>query len=380
MILLEGQGKDLFASMDIHIPPGATARTAEDAAFVVHKVGLPAVIKAHIASGGRGKAGLVKMARDGDEAGRFAAEMLGREHRGHRVSELLVELHLDIKTEFYMSVVMNRREGTPVFMFSDTGGINIEEIAERSPEKLLKWSVGNISSLCEFHVRDKLLDFGFRGDLLNKLGSVGFKLCRAFVAYDLLLIEINPLVITNWGDVVAADSKVEMDDNALYRHPEYKEKYVNSLTEEEKLWRGIGVTYVKLDGDIGIVASGAGLAMNTMDILRDSGMSAANFLETGGGITSDLIQGSIEELLLDSRVRGIVINLYGGVNSMLEAAKGIVCAVESNVRNIPIVAKILGNQQEQAWELAQSSGITITKSPHTEEAVNVLAGMLGGNQ
>ena len=376
MIIPEYRGKEIFKNADIAIPAGGVVQSSEEAVGVARDIGTPVVVKAQITAGGRGKAGFVKGAQSAEEAGVFASEMLGRTHKGLLIEELLVEESLDIKKEMYLSLFLHSRSGCAVLMFCADGGVEIEQIARETPEKLLKWSIPDLSCLREFHVRDQLRGMGLRGTMLSKVTDVAFRLCRTFLTSDLMLAEINPLVLLGDDRVIAADSKVEVDSNALYRHP-----YLNFSDRDlsdpvEKRGREIGVTYIGLEGDIGIVASGAGLAMNTMDILQDRGLSAANFLETGGGITAALIENAINLLLNEDRVRGVIVNLYGGVNPMLAAANGIIAAQKTNIKNIPLVVKILGNQQEEAWALVESCNIPMIKSPHTEEAVDRLVGML----
>ena len=376
MIIPEYRGKEIFKNAGIAIPAGGVVQSSEEAVGVARDIGTPVVVKAQITAGGRGKAGFVKGAQSAEEAGVFASEMLGRTHKGLLIEELLVEESLDIKKEMYLSLLLHSRSGCAVLMFCADGGVEIEQIARETPEKLLKWSIPDLSRLREFHVRDQLLGMGLRGAMLSKVTDVAFRLCRTFLTSDLMLAEINPLVLLGDGRVIAADSKVEVDSNALYRHPSFNFADRDLSDPVEKRGREIGVTYIGLEGDIGIVASGAGLAMNTMDILQDRGLSAANFLETGGGITAALIENAINLLLNEDRVRGVIINLYGGVNPMLEAAKGIVAAQKTNTKNIPLVVKILGNQQEEAWALVESCHIPMIKSPHTEEAVDRLVRML----
>ncbi len=379
MIFREFDGKELFAKAGMTVPKGGVARSAGEAGAVAEGLGFPVVVKAHVAAGGRGKAGFVARAETRGEVEKFVGEMLGRTHKGLLVEELLIEESLDIEREAYIGVALDGSSGCALFMYSGEGGVEIEQVARETPEKLLKWQIPNLATLREFHIRDALLAMGLRGDALNKIASAGFKLCRAFAEKDLMLAEVNPLALLGDGRVVAADAKVEMDDNALYRQPAYKGLGGTVEADAERRGREIGITYIELDGDIGVVASGAGLAMNTMDILKDRGLSAANFLETGGGITAALIEGSILLLFENPRVRGVVVNLYGGVNSMLEAAKGVVAAGEKNERGLPFAVKILGNQQEEAWsaiEAARFPFVRMVKTPHTEEAVGLLLEML----
>jgi len=271
-----------------------------------------------------------------------------------------------------MSLILNTGSGAISFIFSAVGGMDIEEIAEKNPDSLLQWDIDDISSVREYEMRNFLRKAGLRGQILAEVSSVAEKLCRCFKAKDLILAEINPLVVTKNGDVVAADAKVEIDDNALFRHSEFASFPVEIANVYEERAGEIGISYVQMEGDVGIIASGAGLAMNSMDVLESRGRRAANFLETGGGITAKLISDSVKLLLSNPSVKGILVNLYGGVNPMVEAAKGVIDGLKENVRRIPVVVKLLGNQQEAAWSILEEAGIPTVKTVSTESAVDLL--------
>lgn len=379
MKLLEYQGKALFSGHGIVVPWGKVAKTPEEAERVFEELRMPVVVKAQVATGGRGKAGGVKLASSSKEVKGAASAILGMKIKGNVVRSLLVEEALDLDKEMYLSFTVDSSNSNVLFMFSPEGGMDIEELAREKPDRLLRWHIEDVGSTKEYELRNRIRKLGLRGKELVELSSLAFRACQCFYKNDLLLLEINPLCRLKDGRFVAADAKVEVDDNALFRHEELKavEEVIEDPFEREA--REIGVTYVNVGGNVGVIASGAGLAMNTMDILFDEGLKPANFLETGGGITQELIFRSLKLLFKDDNVKGIIVNLYGGVNPMVEAAKGVVEGVKANAKGIPIVVKLLGNQQEEAWAILEAAGVPVVKSVHTEEAVLKLKEAMGVN-
>ena len=374
--MVEYQGKEIFRSHGIPVPAGRVAGTPEEAFEAAGALGGRVVVKAQVTAGGRGKAGFVRLAEDPEGARDAAEAMLGKIHGGLPVEEVLVEERAAISREMYLGVLLHNRSGRAILMFCEQGGVDIEQVARETPEKLVKWTVPHIAEVREYQVRNELRKAGLRGDLLARVSSAGFRLCRAFSENDLTLAEINPLAVLENGEILAADSKVEMDNNALFRHPAFGSAKKDLTDPFEREAHDIGVTYVQMDGEIGIIASGAGLAMNTMDILSARGHAPANFLETGGGITAALIENAMGLLEKNPRVRGLIVNLYGGINPMIEAAKGIAAAREGSLKKLPVVVKLLGNHQEEAWSILESKGIPVVKNVHTEQAVDQLLQML----
>lgn len=372
MNLLEYQGKALFSEAGIPIPLGEVVNSVEEAQRVFKKFSSGVVVKAQVHAGGRGKAGGVKLAYSEANVSEYAGAMFGMNIKGHLVQKLLIEEILEIEKEYYMSFIINGGCGTVSLMFSTAGGMDIEDIAEKNPDYLFQCDIDDISLLREYEIRNFLRKASVKGKVLADVASVGFKLCQCFRKKDLILAEINPLVVTKNGDVIAADAKVEVDDNSLYRQIEFEALPMEITDVYELHARDIGISYVQMTGDIGIIASGAGLAMNSMDILESRGEKAANFLETGGGITAKLISDSVRLLLCNPSVKGILVNLYGGVNPMLEAAKGVIDGLNNNKENIPVVVKLLGNQQEAAWSILEEAGIPTVKTVSTERAVDLL--------
>ena len=378
MNLLEYQGKALFASGGIAIPSGRVVKSAEEAVSVSREFSRGVAVKAQVHAGGRGKAGGIRCVRGRDDVAKAARDILGMTIHGCPVKELLVEERLDIERETYASLLLNNRGGCVTLMFSPAGGMDIEEIAHSTPESLIRWDIDDISSVHEYEIRNVLRKSGFQGKILMDIASSVLKLCMCFKKNDLILAEINPLVIAKNGKIIAADAKIEVDDNALFRHAEFDAMPEEIHDPYERQAKAIGISYVQMEGNIGIIASGAGLAMNTMDILESRGHKAANFLETGGGITAQLISESLVLLLSNPSVEGILANLYGGVNPMVEAAKGVIDGIVENTGNIPVVVKLLGNQQEDAWKILEAAHIPIVKTVHTEKAVDLLLEKMEG--
>lgn len=377
MRLLEYQGKEFLRSLGIDVPKGSVVETPEEAFDAARDIGGKVVLKAQVPVGGRGKAGGIRLANDPEEAKGIASELLGKDIKGFKVRKLLVEEALEIEKETYMGVTIDPQKGKRVFMFCDSGGMDIEEIVRLYPDKLLRIDKYPSEPLREYEVRIALRERGFGGELLVKLSRVAYILFKAFAESDLLILEVNPLCLLKDGRLVSADAKVEVDDNALFRQKRFLqlESYA-SEDELEKEAREIGVTYVGLDGDIGLISSGAGLGMCTVDLMADEGLKPANFLETGGGITAKLLRDSIRLLLKRGNLKAIVINLYGGVNSLIEAANGIKEAKESFAKDIPIVVKAIGNQEKEAWEILRSAGVHLLYTFHTEKLIGLLKDVL----
>ncbi len=380
MNLLEYQGKKLFKESGIDVPNGEVVRSEEEAQKVFKKFPAGSAVKAQVHAGGRGKIGGVRLSRNEQELTVAVKTILGMEIKGQVVKEILLEEIIKIEKEFYMSFLVNSRNGNISFIFSTDGGMDIEEIAVKKPEKLFQWQISDISSVREYEIRNFLRNTGLYGNLLVETASVAYKLCCCFQKNDLILAEINPLVVTDNGNLMAADAKIEVDDNALYRHSEIQSLQQEAEDVFERQAKAIGISYVQMTGDVGIIASGAGLAMNSMDVLQSRGKKAANFLETGGGITADLIADSVELLLSNPSVNGILVNLYGGVNPMVEAAKGVIRGISNNMKNVAVVVKLLGNQQEAAWSILEEAGITIVKTVSTEKAVDLLLEKMEGRK
>ena len=370
MKLLEYQGKKLFADSGIAIPAGEVADTPEQAARIARTIGSEAVLKAQVPVGGRGKAGGIKIV-SGSTVTAEAATILGMKIKEHRVEKLLVEEKLSAEQEIYLGVIVDTDTGSIVVLFSPKGGVDIEEVAEKEPDQVFRLTVDPFLIPPRYRLRRFIRQGGYQGKLLEELTSVTEKLLKLALNSDLLVAEINPLMVLAGGRILAGDSKVEIDDNALFRQ-QFEKHFWEEQDPLEQEAREIGVTYVKLDGSIGVIASGAGLAMTTMDLLKEAGYEPANFLETGGGITEELLYNAFHLVCKNEKVNSVIINLYGGVNPIEKGARGVVRALREMDNPPVVVAKALGNKQEECWEVFREGGVSVVTAVETEAAVQEL--------
>lgn len=372
MRIHEYEAKNLFKQSKIPVPRGNVATSPEDARRVAGQIGLPVTIKAQVLIGGRGRAGGIKFSEDLGEVEELTRKVLGMKIEGYEADSVLVEEKLEVKEELYLGVTIDGSLGCPILMTSSEGGVEIEETARRHPEKVFSRHLKPFGDLRAYQARELAKKLGFEGKPMLQLASVIISLYGAFKACDALIAEINPLVVTKRGDFVAADAVLEIDDSALFRHPELGTSPQDRIPDELEREAGkIGVSYVNMDGDIGLICSGAGLGMATMDMIREK-MRPANFLETGGGMTRQLMAGALRVVLKKPNLKAVFINIYGGINPIHEGAKGIVDVVRQKGVKIPIVAKALGNRQEETWETLESVGIKVVKETQTMRAVEEL--------
>jgi succinyl-CoA synthetase beta subunit len=363
----------LLARYGLQTPSGRVACTPDEAVLAAEELGGAGVVKALVPSGGRGKAGGVKVCRSVDQVQTAAGSILGSNLLGHTVRSVLVEQVIPIAREVYAGVVANSATGMIDLILSFAGGAEVETASQRNSTAVLRMPVEPGSVLPTHRVSQWLRDVGAQGIDLVELSRVLVTLYRAAADVDAILLEVNPLALVETGSLVAVDCKLEVDDNALVRQPDLLELFCSSLTERELRARELGVSFVPLEGNIGVITSGAGLGMATLDLLKRAGLAPANFLDTGGGISERLVKGSLELIMEPSEVKGAIINLYGGINRMLEAARGIVAALEHIEGKRPIVAKIIGNQQEEAWALLeQVPNVHVIRAVQTEAAVSRL--------
>jgi succinyl-CoA synthetase beta subunit len=345
MDLLEYQGKQLFAEHGVPVPEGRHATTPKEARVAAEELGFPVVIKAQVQIGGRGKAGGIKLANDSHEAETHARAILGMDIRGLTVHEVWVEKASDIAAEYYAAVVFDRSAKKPLAMLSAAGGMDIEEVTE---EKIARLHVDPLVGFLPFHGRRLAFDSGIDADVIRPVGAMLAKLYDMFVATDAMLVEVNPLIVTGDRKVVALDAKVTVDDNALPRHPEVAEMRNPSAEDpQEQLAKEKGITYVKLDGDIGILGNGAGLVMSTLDVVAQAGGRPANFLDVGGGADADEIVAALEVLLSDDKVRAVLFNIFGGITRCDEVANGILQALDQIDVRVPIVVRLDGTNDEE---------------------------------
>lgn len=377
MIVPEDAAKRLLAGCGLIVPRSQMVERVEAAAAITQDFGGRSVVKALVPTGGRGKAGAVKVCRSVDQARQAATALLGKEVLGHRVDKLLVEELIPISNELYAGVVVNTATDSIDLVLSLTGGVEIEAAAHADRQVVHQLSIEPGDLLPLHRVNNWLGRHKIELSEYPLLAGTLLNLYRAAADLDAILLEINPLAMDTDGRLVALDAKLEVDDNALPRHPELNELFMASLSSRELRARQLGVSYVPLDGDIAVIASGAGLGMATLDLLQQRDLAPANFLDTGGGISEQMVKGALELVLEPALVRGAIINLYGGINRMLEAAKGISAALENKPENRPIVVKILGNQQEEAWAMLEPiPNVHVIRVVQTETAVDRLKKIL----
>jgi succinyl-CoA synthetase beta subunit len=345
MDLLEYQGKQLFAKHGVPVPDGRAAVTPEEARRAAEDLGFPVVVKAQVQIGGRGKAGGIKVANDPDEAEAHAKAIIGMDIRGLTVHEVWVEPASDIASEYYAAVVFDRSAKKTLLMLSAEGGMEIEAVPE---EKIARLHVDPLVGFTPENGRELVSKAGIEDDVTGQVADMMGKLYDAFVALDAMLVEVNPLVVTGDRQVLALDAKVSVDDNALFRQPEVAEmRDVSAEDPQEQMAKERGVTYVKLDGEVGILGNGAGLVMSTLDVVAQEGGRPANFLDVGGGAKAEEIVQALEVLLSDKKVRAVLFNIFGGITRCDEVANGILQALEQIDVSVPIVVRLDGTNDEE---------------------------------
>jgi succinyl-CoA synthetase beta subunit len=364
--LYEHQGKELFARFGIPVSDGRIATTPAEARAAAEEIGGQVVVKAQVLTGGRGKAGGIKLATDPDEAEQNAEQILGLDINGHVVRKLWIERASDIAKEYYLSVTFDRGEKKPLFMLTTEGGIEIEEVAAKTPEALARLHVSPLEGFQPYQARRLIYGAGIDDpDEQKQVAAIVEKLYRCFVETDALLCEINPLIVTPDGEVRALDSKFTADDNALYRHPDIAEmRDPGAYPPEERAAREKGVTYVKLDGDVGILGNGAGLVMSTLDVIALVGGRPANFCDLGGGGDAEGVVDALEVITADPQVRSILFNIFAGITRCDEVARGILQALSRITIEHPIVVRFDGTNAEEGREiLAEAAPSNLTVEP-----------------
>ena len=358
MDLYEYQGKELFRRFGISTSEGRLASSPAEARAAAEELAGPVVVKAQVLTGGRGKAGGIKLAGGPTEAETKAQEILGLEINGHVVRKLWVERASEIAKEYYLSVTFDRGEKKPLLMLTTEGGVEIEQVAAQTPERLARLHIDPLEGFQPYQARRLIYgagiaDPGEQKQLLQLIGA----LYECFVRTDAMLCEINPLIVTPEGDLRALDSKFSVDDNALYKHPEIEEmRDPESVPREERAAREKGVTYVKLDGQVGVLGNGAGLVMSTLDVIALAGGRAANFCDLGGGGDAEGVVDALEVITNDPQVRSIFFNIFGGITRCDEVARGILTALERIGIQAPIVVRLDGTNAAEAHELLAAAG------------------------
>jgi succinyl-CoA synthetase beta subunit len=358
MDLLEYQGKQLFARHGVPVPSGKPARTVDEAVAAADEIGYPCAIKAQVQIGGRGKLGGIKIAADAEEARQHADAILGMDIKGLTVYEVWVEGASEIAAEYYASVVFDRSAKAPLVMFSTKGGVEIEAVADEDPDAIAHLHVDPLLGFQDFHGRRLAFEGGVDADLVRPIGAMLAKLYAAFVAEEATLVEVNPLIVTPDRQVKALDAKVTLDGNSLFRHPENAALRDESGEDpQERMAHERGLTYVKLDGNIGILANGAGLSMSTLDVVAEAGGSPANFLDAGGGSKAEAITSAVEVILSNTKVTAVLFNIFGGITRCDEVANGLVEAFKSlDTKGVPFVVRLDGtNDVEGRRILAEAN-------------------------
>jgi len=367
MDLLEYQGKQLFRKHGVPVPDGKPAKTVEEATAAAEELGYPCVIKAQVLIGGRGKAGGIKLAQNGDEAGAHAEAILGMDIKGFTVHEVYVEAASEIDEEYYAAFVFDRSAKKPMAMFSKMGGMDVEEVVETDPEAMRKVHVDPLLGFHDFHARRLAFEAGIPGDVIRPVGALLARLYDMFVAEDALLVEVNPLLVTKDRDVVALDAKVTIDASALYRHPDSQEfRSEVGVDPQERMARERGLTYVALDGNIGILGNGAGLVMSTLDVVAQAGGEPANFLDAGGGSKAEAITQAVEVILSNDNVTAVLFNIFGGITRCDEVARGLIEAFEKIKPTVPFVVRLDGTNDKEARTLLAEADLP---NVHTEKTM-----------
>lgn len=370
MRLLEYQGKEIFRDYGINIPSGIVAYTVEEAAAAADKIGYPAVIKAQVLAGGRGKAGGVKFAHGLEEAKEYAGNILGMTIGGEVTESVLITEKTDILQELYTGITIDPERGLPILIFSVSGGVDIETVAKTNPEKVLKLHLLPTKSSRQYAIIDFLRRSELAAEFYPAVSKIIMKLIEAFYGADATTAEINPLVITSQREILALDAKVVIDDSALKRQTKFtlKEEIGSELEERAKQ---IGVNYVTLNGNIAVIAGGAGLAMATMDLVSHFNGRPASFLDTGGGISSDRMAEAVRISLATPGVKALVINVFGGINNCEVMAKGIATVIDNDRPSASIVVKMRGHSQDEGWQILEARKVPLIKYGTSEEAVKL---------
>ncbi|HET9401745.1 MAG TPA: ADP-forming succinate--CoA ligase subunit beta [Candidatus Acidoferrales bacterium] len=387
MKIHEYQAKGILARYGVPVPRGEVAFTADEARAVAQKLGTPVVVvKAQIHAGGRGKGGGVKLAKSPDEAVEIAKKMLGMTlvtpqtgPGGRVVKRLLIEEGLDIKRELYLGVVIDRATAAPVFMASGSGGMEIEEVAKENPSAILRETINPTVGLQPYQARKLAFGLGLSGEAIGNATPFFQALYRAVVETDASLAEINPLVLTGARKLIALDAKISFDDNALYRHKDLKE--LRDLDEEDPLEveaSKYNLNYIKLDGTVGCMVNGAGLAMGTMDIIKLAGGSPANFLDVGGGANAEQVKNAFRILMSDKEVRGVFINIFGGILRCDVLATGVVAAAKELGVKVPVVVRMEGTNVEEGKKILRDSGLSFGIAEDMKDGAEKIVALTGG--
>lgn len=381
MNIHEFQAKEILKKFGVEVPQGYVANTPDEAEKIAEQLGGAVVVKAQIHAGGRGKGGGVKLAKSAKEAREIASQIIGMNlvtHQtgpeGKRVTKVLIEEGVDIARELYLGIVLDRAKNQLVFMASTEGGVEIEKVAASTPEKIIKEYIDPAMGLQSFQARKIAFGLGLEGDQVKSAVKFLTALYKAFVQSDCSMAEINPLIVTKQGQVMALDAKINFDDNALYRHKEFAE--LRDLHEEDPLEVEAGkynLNYIKLDGEVGCMVNGAGLAMATMDMIHISGSEPANFLDVGGGASAETVKNGFKIILSDKNVKAILINIFGGIVRCDRVAKGVIEAASIIDINVPVVVRLEGTNAKEAALLLEESDVAFEVGRSFQDAAEKIA-------
>jgi succinyl-CoA synthetase beta subunit len=379
MKLHEYQSKQIFARYGVPIPKGRVAATASEARAIAEELGGRVVIKSQVLVGGRGKAGGIKLAKTPQEAEELATQILGMEIKGLPVRKVLVDEAANISKEIYLGITNDRAARKPVMMCSAAGGVEIEEVARLTPEKIIKVHIDPLLGLRDYQARDIAAAIDLPRDHWRTFGQIANGLWQAYCDNDATLAEINPLVITNDNRLLAVDGKMLIDDNALFRHTDLAEmRDLDAEAPSEIEARKYGLTFIKLDGNIGCMVNGAGLAMTTMDIIKLFGGEPANFLDIGGGAGADKVAAALRIILADANVKAVLFNIFGGITRCDEVARGVLTAMEDVKPKVPMVVRLVGTNAEEGRNLLANANM-ITAETLVDAAKKAVAAAKGGS-
>lgn len=379
MNLHEYQSKHIFAEYGIPIPHGRVASNSTEAKQIAEELGGHVVIKSQVLVGGRGKAGGIRLAKNPQEAEEIATQILGMEIKGLPVRKVLVDEAANIETEIYLGITNDRADRKPAIMASSAGGVDIEEVAKKTPEKIIRVGIDPLLGLRDYQARDLAAGIDLPRAHWRTFGQIASGLWRAYLESDATLAEINPLVITSRERLLAVDGKMVLDDNSLFRHPDLAEmRDLDVEPKAETEARKYSLSFIKLDGQIGCMVNGAGLAMATMDIIKLHGGKPANFLDIGGGASSEKVAAALRIILSDPNVRAVLFNIFGGITRGDEVARGIITALEEVKTDIPMVARLVGTNAEEGRQILSAANM-ITAETLVDAAKKAIAAANGGD-
>ena len=363
MKLHEYQAKHLYAKYNIPIPKGGIAASASEARQICQELGGKVVIKAQVLAGSRGKAGGIRLVKSPEEAEEVTTQILSMKIKDLPVRKVLVDEAVSISKEIYLGITNDRSAQRPVLIASGAGGVDIEEVARKTPGKIAKMEIDPLLGMRDYQVRDIALRIDLPRKFWRQFGEIIYALWKIYVDCDATLAEINPLVITSENQLIALDAKIDLDENALFRHPELADlRDIDGEDWSETQGRKFGVSFVKMDGNIGCMVNGAGLAMATMDIIKQFGGEPANFLDIGGGASSEKVAAALRLILADTNVKAILVNVFGGITRCDEVAEGLVIACSQVAPNMPIVARLVGTNEDKARKILEGSSLIYANS------------------